>query len=300
MRPLEHGHWYHCSHTDPHPFPLFEVNMVRPFSFSIVAFIGVPLSAQPDFKFPGMVKVDDSTFIDVKEVAVIDWAAYEMMVDGAQRPNEEVLAKLPYRYLFHSVAHRKTRALKGWSHDGWQVRWEFDKDSLRTKDQRYRAAQYLKYPIAGIPFEQAQGYCAWRTEINREAHYWDEGQGEWEVVYALPSLDLYDSLLSNTDSTNGKCALFNYSCEPCQGQLKGRESFIRPGFEVAPVNGYGPDRRGLYNLRGNAAEMTSVPGVAKGGSYVHPAKAALPGSEQRYTLPQPWLGFRCIARVRPR
>jgi formylglycine-generating enzyme required for sulfatase activity len=262
--------------------------------------IMVPPRARGQLHLPGMVQVDDSTYIDVKEVSVKEWATYAMMVDGAQRPDEAVLSMLPYRYLFNSDPSRTTRTVKGWSRYGWQVRFEVDKDSLRTRLLRYQTEQYLNYPIAGITSDQAQGYCAWLTKLNEERHTWDEGQGEWEVVYAMPSPDHYDRLLSMADSSNGTCATFNYACEPCQPKTDGREAFIHPGREVTPVYGYGPDRRGLYNLRGNVAEMTSVPGVAKGGSYAHPAKDALPGVVQRYEAPQLWLGFRCIARVRRR
>jgi len=298
---MEHAHGWHCSAILIQALlPFFGVSMLRGSLLSLLAIVGSAVVAQPTLRLAGMVQVDDSTFIDVKEVSVKDWAAYEMFVNGSQRPDEESLSVLPYRYLFNTESSRTTGTVKGWSRDGWQVSFEVEKDSLRTRKQRYQAEQYMKYPIAGISFEQAQGYCAWLTEINRERHTWDEGQGEWEVIYALPSPNQYDTLLSIADSSNGVCATFNYNCVPCKQATEGSSAFIHPGREITPVDGYMPDWRGLYNLRGNAAEMTTVPGVAKGGSYAHPAKSALPGQEQRYTAPQPWLGLRCVAHVRPR
>lgn len=274
--------------------------MERALLMSLLAIVGSAVLAQHPISLPGMVQVDDSTFIDVKEVSVADWigASFDTTLG---RPAENVLARLPYRlfwpsppYLLRNGKVKKVRTRQGW------LTLQINADSLRTKQQRYRAERLLSYPIVGITAAQAQAYCDLLTEQRLAELEWNGEADGPEVIYSLPSPELYDRLLSPRDSTNGECALFNYSCEPCQSQPKGRDAFIHPGREITPVDGYMPDWRGLYNLRGNAAEMTTAPGVAKGGSYAHPAKASLPGQEQLYTASQPWLGFRCVAHVRPR
>jgi hypothetical protein len=251
-----------------------------------------------------MVQVDDSTYIDVKEVSVAEWIANGFWME-TRRPVDEVLPQLPYRHFVLGL----TNPVRYGSVKKVRTRWsllvlKIDADSLRTREQRYRAQQLLNYPIVGITYFQAWCYCQEQNERYHEERGSEldpEGLGTGpEVIFDLPDPDLLERLLGTRDSTNGECALFNYACEPCQHAPSGRDAFIHPGREVTPFHGYGPDRRGLYNLRGNAAEMTSAPGVAKGGSYAHPAKAALPGAVQRYEAPQPWLGFRCIARVRRR
>ncbi len=267
--------------------------------YALIASPGIVLHAQP-VSLPGMVQVDDSTYMDVSEASVADWFAADIDTELG-RPAADVLAQLPYGHFFPGAAAPARYANVGTvrtRHGALTLK--IDADSLRTKEQRYRAERLMSYPIVGITREQATAYCNALTERYRMQHEWEDDGSYREVVFGLPEPELYDRLLSQRDSTNGKCALFNYACEPCQSLPKGRDAFIHPGRETTPVDGYMPDWRGLYNLRGNAAEMTSVPGVAKGGSYAHPAKAALPGNEQRYDVPQPWLGFRCIARVRPR
>lgn len=278
--------------------------MVRAALLFFLVTIGSAVQGQRSISLPGMVQVDDSTYLDVMEVSVADWIANGFGME-TRRPVDEVLADLPYRHFFPGPSFPKRygnvkEVRTRWSH----LTLKIDADSLRTRDQRYRAERLLSYPIVGITHYQAWCYCNAQT-----ARYAEDQEAELdpealeavpEVIFDLPDPDLLDRLLSPRDSTNGTCALFNYSCEPCQSKPKGRDAFIHPGREITPVDGYMPDWRGLYNLRGNAAEMTTTPGVAKGGSYAHPAKAALPGQEQRYTAPQPWLGFRCIARVRPR
>lgn len=280
--------------------PFSDETMVRSLLLSLLVIVGSTVVAQHTFNLPGMVQVDDSTFIDQREVSVADWigASFDTTLG---RPADDVLAVLPYRHFFPSPPFplRYGKVKKVRTRHGW-LTLQINADSLRTKNQRYRAERLLSYPIVGITAAQARAYCDLLTEQRLAELEWDDEADGPEVIYDLPDPELLDRLLSQRDSTNGECALFNYACEPCQKQPKGRDAFIHPGREITPVDGYMPDWRGLYNLRGNAAEMTTEPDVAKGGSYAHPAKAALPGAQQRYTAPQSWLGFRCVAHVRPR
>jgi hypothetical protein len=299
--PMEHAQRCHCSAIRMQwPLPFFGVTMVRASLMSVLALVGSAVVAQRPFSLPGMVQVDDSTFIDQREVSVADWigASFDTTLG---RPADDVLAVLSYRHFFPSPPFplRYGKVKKVRTRHGW-LTLQINANSLRTKNQRYQAERLLIYPIVGITAAQAQAYCDLLTEQRIAELEWNDEADGPEMIYGLPATELYDRLLSQRDSTNGECALFNYSCEPCQSRLKGRDAFIHPGREITPVDGYMPDWRGLYNLRGNAAEMTTVPGVAKGGSYAHPAKSALPGQQQRYTSPQPWLGFRCVAHVRPR
>ncbi|HET6224738.1 MAG TPA: hypothetical protein VFF27_00570 [Bacteroidia bacterium] len=54
------------------------------------------------------------------------------------------------------------------------------------------------------------------------------------------------------------------------------------------------------NIQGNVAEMTSVKGIAKGGSYSQYAKDSYSGAINNYTKPEFWLGFRCVVVKRPK
>jgi formylglycine-generating enzyme required for sulfatase activity len=245
-----------------------------------------------------MVRLNDSIFLDRFEIGVADWL--EFMHDGdGTAPDPTVLKELPYAYLFDRGAGegRRFRSF------GIYTRFRMDvrSDSLRTRAQRYKADRYAHYPIAGISYEQALDYCTWRSEQYME-FLRTRGDTMSTVTFELPKAREMDALLTKADSTNGICPLFNYNCEPCQSQVNvgRRRAFIRPGKELTPTTGYAPDALGLYNLRGNAAEMTATKGVAKGGSYKEPAAECAQGWSQPYDKPEPWLGFRCIARVKAR
>ncbi len=266
--------------------------MNRPLLLVSLAFVSASASSQSarELGLYEMVRIDDSTFIDVKEVTVADMLAFSIEHPEMARPERSVIQDLPYGALFYGEQTGNTRMVKGWAKDYTRVVRTVPKDSTTSKDQRYRAERYMNYPIAGITFQQAEAYCHWRTE--------QYGRSDPKIVFELPTSAEYERLLSTKDTTNGQCALFNYACLPCQEQPSGKYAFIHPGSELTPVDGYAPDDKGLFNLRGNAAEMTSTPGLAKGGSYAHPARAANPDAAQQYAGPEPWLGFRCVARIR--
>lgn len=240
-----------------------------------------------------MVRIDDSTFIDIKEVAVADMMAFEMDDRSLALPDPAVVHELPYGPLFYGALYGQPRAVKGWAKDYVRVSRSVPQDSVNSKTKRYRAERYMEYPIAGISYEQAVAYCAWRTS-QQNSYRRVKGM----VVFELPTREEYERLLSIRDSTNGRCPLFNFGCPPCHDQGAGKYAFIHPGSELAPVDGYTPNDKGIFNLHGNAAEMTSTRGVAKGGSFAHAARQAAPDAEQHYNGPEAWLGFRCVARIR--
>ena len=78
------------------------------------------------------------------------------------------------------------------------------------------------------------------------------------------------------DSLNSKgCILFNYRnawCDQCPNmeKFKNHPVFKKIGSEAIHVWSFFPNNFKLYNVKGNVAEMTSVKGIAKGGSYFHP------------------------------
>jgi hypothetical protein len=53
----------------------------------------------------------------------------------------------------------------------------------------------------------------------------------------------------------------------------------------------------IVDIQGNVAEMTSIKGLSKGGSYFHYAAETFKGKEIPYNKPERWLGFRCVAKL---
>jgi hypothetical protein len=71
------------------------------------------------------------------------------------------------------------------------------------------------------------------------------------------------------------------------------------GYAVPfPVKWYFPNKQGLFELQGNVAEMTSVKGIAMGGSCQHVAADCQPGVQNRYVDPAYWVGFRVLSEFK--
>lgn len=99
------------------------------------------------------------------------------------------------------------------------------------------------------------------------------------VLYKLPYNLREDYYVAETNRA--------FECPAPAGQL---------GLEYVYVNP--ANYLGLYNIIGNAAEMTATRGVAKGGSFKTSVLDLKPEAQQLYQGPQSWLGFRCVASVR--
>lgn len=163
-------------------------------------------------------------------------------------------------------------------------------------------------PITGISYEMALSYCQYLNDkIKKDSP-------DLPLTFRLPTPGEMDNLLLDTFSdwepsmdnyktyqngvnTHG-CAIYNHRHESwCENNINMKHQY---GYGVPMVVSYFfPDVNGLFDLMGNVAEMTSVKGIAKGGSCIHDATDCQPGAENKYDQPQFWLGFRVVADFSP-
>jgi hypothetical protein len=161
--------------------------------------------------------------------------------------------------------------------------------------------QMMDLPIAGITYEQAMQYITYKQDVSNSCAVNAKDQYRYECF--LPSPEEFDSLQTIMDSINYQgCNLFNYKnalCADCPNgkKLKKHPIFSRTGTEPTYVWSYFPDTFGLKNFKGNVAEMTSIKGISKGGSYMHFASEALNGRRHAYIGSAGWLGFRVWYRI---
>ncbi|HSF90422.1 MAG TPA: hypothetical protein VLA46_13455 [Saprospiraceae bacterium] len=158
-----------------------------------------------------------------------------------------------------------------------------------------RKFKMMELPIVGITYEQAMAYIAYKQDV------WNsclKAKDTFQYECFLPTPEQFAIVQTILDSTNTKgCSLFNYTNSLCPDCPNG-ETFLkdpilsRTGKEPTYVWLYFPDPFGLYNFKGNVAEMTSVKGIAMGGSCEHYAAEAFNGARQSYVGSAGWLGFR--------
>ncbi len=213
-------------------------------------------------------------------------------------PDSSVIDLLPYSYLLPKESYVKIKKLRWKGYGYFQKTTVFlIADSIKTKAQKRRANIYLAFPITGISADQARNHCSNLSKLyNEELAFY--GTDSIVIEMGLPEKALYERIIERRDSTNGICSVFNYSSVNCNVNLSKRTTHLKPGNALTPNWGYGPSELGLYNLHGNAAEMTDSEGIAMGGSYAHPAIEAAPDQYQLYDKPMPWLGFRCVAHIK--
>lgn len=120
---------------------------------------------------------------------------------------------------------------------------------------------YDNHPVVGVSWEQAQAFCAWRTQAFKKgldptsAMYAESfrlpTEMEWE--YAARSGQTNRKYPWNTDDlsdNNSACFLANF--KPFEGD------YTADGFAISSeVATFSPNDFGLYDMAGNVAEWTS-------------------------------------------
>lgn len=120
-------------------------------------------------------------------------------------------------------------------------------------------AAYNDYPVVGVTWEQANAFCAWRTDyllkgLGGEARYIQRyrlpTEAEWE--YAARGKNQSEFPWENEDVANGNgCFYANF--KPDRGNYTKDGNLI-----TSKVSSYSPNSHGLYDMAGNVAEWTST------------------------------------------
>ncbi len=120
-------------------------------------------------------------------------------------------------------------------------------------------AAYNEYPVVGVTWEQANAFCAWRTDyllkgLGAEARYVQRyrlpTEAEWE--YAARGKQQNEFPWENKDVKNGDgCFYANF--KPDRGNYTEDGNLI-----TSKVGIYASNSNGLYDMAGNVAEWTST------------------------------------------
>lgn len=120
-------------------------------------------------------------------------------------------------------------------------------------------AAYNDYPVVGVTWEQANAFCAWRTDyllkgLGSAAKYVQRyrlpTEAEWE--YAARGKDQNEFPWDNNDvSTGNGCFYANFKPD--------RGNYTKDGNLITSRTGiYQANSNGLYDMAGNVAEWTST------------------------------------------
>lgn len=178
----------------------------------------------------------------------------------------------------------------------------------------FKHPAYRDYPVVGVSLEQAKAYCQWLGEV-LEKNFTD-----YTFEAKLPSREEW-LMATKGDFVSSYAWGTNYVRNE-KGQVQA--NFVRIGDEnlvrdsvtkkisvrpiqqmttdwpmdlLAPAESYWPTKKGIYNLNGNAAELTND-GKVCGGSWRSLASEIQNESYVEYLKPTNEIGFRPIFRVK--
>jgi len=245
----------------------------------------------------GTVLIDKNISMNSTEVSIIDWIGFIVNndFDSTLFPNYQNLSsntKLIFEDLKQSTNFKYIKIVDNWGTykkyfglKGIRFTKKF-KELIKNDTNNYS----ISIPITGITYEQALLYCNWKEKLINSS-------SSIKIRVSLPSIEIYERVLENRDSINPqKCYTQNSLNCNCLS-TKNNKDFKSQGKSLVRVDGYWPSKLGLYNLQGNASEMTSIKGVAMGGSYINYARDSFKDKRQYYSKSEYWLGFRFIVRM---
>ena len=127
----------------------------------------------------------------------------------------------------------------------------------------FSSPSYLDYPVVGVTWEQANAYCAWRTErmglTGREKflkRFRLPTEAEWE--FAARGIRQNEFPWEQEVAGDGK-GMFFANFMPDDGDFTKDGNII-----TSKVGTYQPNSNGLYDMAGNVAEWTSTAYTAAG------------------------------------
>lgn len=191
------------------------------------------------------------------------------------------------------------------SNKNWQT--ELNDNYVMLEKHYHQHKEYENHPVLNISHEAAQSYCQWLTEKSeRNFKYRLPTKNEW-IYAAKGSLELAPYSWGGPYLRNSKgCVLCNYKTIGDEFIQTNSDDKLEIVTNLSPlnysngslttqtVNSYSPNKYGLYNVCGNAAEMIDEPGIAMGGSWNSTGYDVRVISESVYENANPFVGFRVV------
>lgn len=202
--------------------------------------------------------------------------------------------------------------------------WSAIGDGMAPYTKYYHShPAYSNYPVVNIGYEAAILYCSWleeKLETEMGVEYNVEAtlpsRAEW-IRAARGDKHFYKYAWGGSVLRNARgCALCNYRnigdeaisrnatengfevIPDESGSIMGVAGYLSDNAAIlAPVHAYSANDFGVFNMNGNAREMTYENGLAVGGSWRDPGYDVRNESTSNYTGPSPDLGFRPIFRI---
>jgi formylglycine-generating enzyme required for sulfatase activity len=182
----------------------------------------------------------------------------------------------------------------------WQSKFEKSYNYPMVKYYHTHAA-FNYYPVVNISYYGAVQYCEWLTNRYNRLHL------KSRAKFKLPTAQEW-TLLSNTNPETGLPFNLLSGKNQVGKYLENIKAYRGDsvnlgedgGFYTVRTDAYAANLFGLYNVIGNAAEMTDIKDVQKGGSWLDDLKDCTTDKVQTYVTPDPRVGFRVVMIINTR
>lgn len=153
-----------------------------------------------------------------------------------------------------------------------------------------------EYPVVGVTWEAANEFCRWMTRKAEENTLLPPctirlpTEDEWKLMVVKPDSKGMDLSCPQGFDTSINCYCFNfYVVDTVINEAQDG------GYFTVRSDAYWPNSRGLFNVHGNVAEMTTDKNVCKGGGWRDSFSDCAVHMRKKYILPSGEVGFRIVA-----
>jgi len=273
-----------------------------------------------------LVTISDSLYVERFEVTYWDYDIFEFFLKKNSNNTTLYFSKIYKDELNWSLAD--SNALHFYNSSRFSRKSELTKLVYLKKDiyDEFRFLPSIKhYPMVGITHEQAKLYCQWKSkEVTKNINKYFKEQGfnqKYTFNYRLPtqtewilafgkSKEGYNSEIKYSKNTSKivkklgfkKIKNNTYYDLTINQKLpfKYREFALYENEVnfIGSVYAHSPNPLGLYNMKGNVAEMIDEVGIAMGGSWRNTLEEIDKNLSQNYICPSEWLGFRVFCEIK--
>lgn len=215
----------------------------------------------------------------------------------------EVTNKEYQEFLKYLKAHKQNDDFIKCMYDSTQWVKKFTNSFNEPIEKSYHSHHaYDNYPIVNITPDGAKSYCEWLTD-----RYNNDSKRKYKkVVFRLPDENewkkLADPLPDNNLPWNGNTNLSDngkiyFSNIKIKDTKTSKDNYvIDGGLTTIITEHYKPNKLGIFDVIGNVAEMTQD-GLIKGGSWDNYLAECTIDKTQKYSLPDPRVGFRIVMEI---
>lgn len=283
--------------------------MKRLFILTLILPLFISATKKDNFKIP-----KDFAFIPMGSM---QYKGKTVSVDAFIMQKTEVTNKQYREFLNELKLNNENEKLKIAQIDStkWRQAGKYNEPYV---EYYHKHPAYDNYPVVNISYEAAQLYCEWLSKKYEKAYNQKINfrlPTEYEWIYAakggtknrFPWND--NSLLDKKGNPRCNFKYINQQAIRANPKTKSTELLkqhsinnIDKNMIMTPVRSYSPNDYGLYNMSGNAAEMTSEKGDIKGGSWNSTGYYMQIESESEYSekdVPSPFVGFRVVYNYVP-